>query len=251
MAFGAPSLAAADAIDPITMVVTAPAAVKPGAPIAVSVVVNADPGALDPRAGAIHLGVRLAAECGGSYATTPSASTAIPNSVLSPQPAAGAAYRATAKGSTSASGNGDLTVCTYLTDDEGRQFATDTDTVVEVNATGTPSGGGGSGTGGAGGGSGTCTPTVAAAARTAVHHRGRGRALTINYRACAKGRYRFVLERGARRVRTKTTKITRTGRRTTKLALGRRGVAPGTYKLVVVLPSGRHLRATRSVRVTR
>ncbi len=255
-AFGAPSLAAADAVDPINMVVTAPAAVKPGAPVAVAVVVNADPGALDPRAGAIHLGVRLAVECGGSYATTPADVTPIANVALDPQPSAGATYRATARGTAAAPGRtGDLTVCTYLTDDEGRQWATDTDTVVEVNATGTPSGGGaggpgGGGTGGAGSGSGTCTPTVATATRT-IHHRARRRSLSITYRACAKGRYRFVLERGARRVRTKSIKITKTGRRTTKLALGRRGLTPGTYRLIAVLPNGRHLRASKSIRITR
>ena len=60
-----------------------------------------------------------------------------------------------------------------------------------------------------------------------------------------------MLERGARRVRTKTIKITRPGRRTTKLALGKRGLTPGTYKLVAVLPNGRHLRAVKSIRITR
>jgi hypothetical protein len=256
LALVAPAAATADAVDPINMVVTAPAAVRPGAPVAVSVVVNADPGALDPRAGSIHLGVRLAAECGGSYSTTPADVTPIDNVVLNPQPAAGTTYRATARGTAAAPGkNGDLTVCTYLTDDEGRQWATDTDSVVEVNATGTPSGGGGGGsgggaTGGAGDGAGGCTPSVAAAVRT-IHHRGARRSLSIRYRACSKGRYRFVLERGARRVRTKAIRITRPGRRTTRLALGWRGLRPGTYRLVAVLPNGRHLRATRSIRITR
>jgi hypothetical protein len=257
LALAAPAGAIADAVDPINMVITAPAAVRPGAPVAVSVTVNADPGALDPRAGAIHLGVRLAAECGGSYATTPADVTPIDNVALNPQPAAGTTYRATARGTAAAPGrNGDLVVCTYLTDDEGRQWATDTDTTVEVNATGTPSGGGAGGsngggaTGGAGSGSGACTPSVAAAVRT-IHHRGARRSLSIRYRACSKGRYRFVLERGARRVRTKAIKITRSGRRTTKLALGKKGLRPGTYKLVAVLPNGRHLRATRSIRITR
>lgn len=255
-ALGAPALGAADAVDPINMVITAPSAVRPGAPIAVSVVVNADPGALDPRAGAIHLGVRLAPECGGAYATTPAGVTPIDNVVLNPQPTAGTTYRATARGSAAAPGkSGDLTVCTYLTDDEGRQWATDTDTVVEVNATGTPSGGGaggpgGGGTGGAGSGSGGCTPSVSAAPRT-IHHRARRRSLSITYRACATGRYRFVLERGAKRVRTKAIKITKAGRRTTRLALGRAGLRPGTYKLVAVLPNGRHLRAAKAIKITR
>jgi hypothetical protein len=111
LALVAPAAATGDAIDPINMVVTAPAAVKPGAPIAVSVVVDADPGALDPRAGAIHLGVRLATECGGSYATTPADVTPIDDVALNPQPAAGTTYRAAAKGTAAAPGkDGDLTV---------------------------------------------------------------------------------------------------------------------------------------------
>lgn len=60
-----------------------------------------------------------------------------------------------------------------------------------------------------------------------------------------------MLERSAKRVRTKAIKITRTGRRTTKLALGRSGVRPGTYRLVAVLPNGRHLRAAKSIKITR
>jgi hypothetical protein len=241
--------ASADDVDPVRLTVTAPPAARIGAPIAVSVAVSADAGALDPRAGTLRVGVRLAPICGGAFATTSGGATAI-DAPLAPQPAAGAAYSATARGSAPVGQAADVHVCTYLVDDEGRQWATDTDGVVEVNATGTPSGGGGggSGSGGAGAGAGACRATVSAAASRV--HRGRGRSLLVRYRACAKGRYRFVLLRGRHALRTKTIRITKTGRRTTRLALGRR-LAAGSYRLVVVLPSGRHVRATRALRVIR
>jgi hypothetical protein len=248
LALAAPAAALGDDVDPVRLTVTAPAAARTGAPVSVSVAVAADAGALDPRAGTLRIGVRLAPICGGSFPTTAGA-TAI-DAPLAPQPAPGAAFAATARGGATTSAAGDYAVCTYLTDDEGRQWATDTDSVVEVNASGTPSGGGtgGGSTGGGGAGSGAagCAPALSAASYR-VH---RARSPLLRYRACAKGRYRFVLLRGTRTARTKAIKITRAGRRTTRLTLGRR-LKPGTYHLIMVPPSGQHVRARRALRVLR
>ncbi|HWI72106.1 MAG TPA: hypothetical protein VNT55_09135 [Baekduia sp.] len=243
------SFARADDIDPVRLTVTAPPAARVGAPISVGVTVAADAGALDLRAGTLRVGVRLAPICGGSFATTADTATAI-DAPLSPQPTTGAAFSATIRGSTTVAKTGDVSVCTYLLDDDGRQWATDTDSLVEVNTTGTPTGGNtagsGSETGGSGSGPTGCTPTLSPASSRA--HRG-GSPL-LHYRACTKGRYRFVLLHGKHVVRSKTIKITKTGRRTTRLPLGRR-LAAGAYKLVLVPPSGQHVRATRTLRVVR
>jgi hypothetical protein len=241
---GATALAAASAVadvDPVRLTVTAPDGARTGAPFGVTVAVAADAGALDPRAGTLRLGVRLAPVCGATFATT-SGPTAI-DTALDPQPAPGAAYTARASGRASVGSSSTVTVCAFLTDDEGRQWATDTDSEVVVSA-----GGDAGGTGpGAGGGAG-CAPTVAAAAPRA-HRRGRGPLL--RYRACAPGRYRFALLRaGGRRVAGRAVRITRAGRRTTRLALGPRVVA-GRYRVVMVLPSGRHVRAARQLTVLR
>jgi len=248
---GAP-LAQAD-IDPVRLTVTAPATARTGSTATVSVAVAADAGALDPRVGTLRVGVRLAPECGGSFATT-SGPTVIDAVALTPQPAAGAAYAATIRGTATVPTSATLTACTYLVDDEGRQFATDTDSAVVVSPTGavnpdgSGSGGGGAGAG-SGGAGGACTPSLARAAKTVR----RGAKLKVSYRACAKGRYRFALlrldgpKRGRGKGRHHDATLRATGGRTTKLAIGH--LARGRYRLVMVLPSGRHLRATRAVRV--
>lgn len=247
-AAGAP-LAHAD-IDPVRLTVTAPATARTGSTVAVSVAVAADAGALDPHVGTLRVGVRLAPECGGSFATT-SGPTVVDAVALTPQPAPGASYSATIRGTATVPSSATLTACAYLLDDEGRQFATDTDSAVVVSPTGAinpdgSSGGGGAGSGGAGG---ACTPSLARAAKTVR----RGAKLKVAYRACAKGRYRFALLRidgpkhGRGGGRHHDATIRATGNRTTKLTIGR--LARGRYRLVMVLPSGKHVRATRSVRV--
>jgi hypothetical protein len=240
-----PAAAGAADVDPVRLTVTAPDVARSGQPFAVGVAVAADAGALDPRAGTLRLGVRLAPVCGATFATT-RGPTAI-DAALAPQPAAGAPYAASARGSAAVTSPSTVTVCAFLYDDDGRQWATDTDTEVVVGATGDPEGGGSPPTAGSGPSRGSaCAPAVAPAARR-IHRRGR---LLLRYRACARGRHRFALlpARHGRGV-GKAVRVTRTGRATTRLGLGR--LPAGRYRVVMVLPSGRHLRATRAVTVVR
>jgi hypothetical protein len=236
-------IAGAD-VDPIRLTVTAPDAVKTGTSVPVSVAIATDAGALDPRDGTLHVGVRLAPECNGSFPSTPGP-TAI-DAAPAPQPVVGQAYTVTVTGSVKAGTSATYVACTYLYDDEGRQFATDTDTDVVVSPSGPANGGagaGGGGTGGAGAGSGTCTPSVTPAARRVHRHR----RLTVSYRACAKGTYRFTLLTGGAR---RTVTVRTAGRGTLHLATGAKAKL---YTLVMVLPGahGKHVHAAHHVRVIR
>lgn len=125
--------AAADSFTPVRLTVRIAPTARRGAPLRVSVAVNADPGVLDTRAGAMRIGVKLAGECGGDFGSTPG--DTLLDMALTPQPATGRAYSATASGSGRPRAYGVQTVCVYLQDSGAqRVFANDESLTVDVSA---------------------------------------------------------------------------------------------------------------------
>jgi hypothetical protein len=126
-------LAGADSFTPVRLTITTTPIARRHAPLALTVRVSADPGALDTRSGPLWIHVKLAAECGGTFTDTPG--VVLLDKRLSPQPTTGHAYSALARGSGKPNSYGVQTVCTWL-DDQGdnRTFASDQSTQVNVSA---------------------------------------------------------------------------------------------------------------------
>jgi hypothetical protein len=115
-------------LEPVTVTATAPPTVVAGAPFKLEVAVEAEAGALSIAAQPLHLRVKFAPECGGSFAGTPG--SAALDQVL-PAPTA-APYKQNVVANVSAAGSGAEVVCTFLEDATERQFATDTEAEVTV-----------------------------------------------------------------------------------------------------------------------
>lgn len=116
--------------EPVSLAVTAPATAGVGETFTVAVAVQADPGALDIAAQPLRLRVRLAPECGGSFAGS-EGPTAIDRTLPAPTP--GARYSAEASGRVRIGGAaGTETVCAFLEDAQERQFATETEATVTI-----------------------------------------------------------------------------------------------------------------------
>jgi hypothetical protein len=126
-------LAGADSFTPVRLTITTTPIARRHAPLAVTVRVSADPGALDTRSGPLWIHVKLAAECGGTYTDTPG--VVLLDKRLSPQPSTGRPYSALARGSGKPRAYGVQTVCTWLDDEgDGRTFESDQSTQVNVSA---------------------------------------------------------------------------------------------------------------------
>jgi len=128
------ALAGADSFSPVRLTITVTPLARLHAPLAISVGVSADPGALDTRSGPLRVRVKLANECGGTFRYT--SGVVLLDKQLTPQPSTGHAYSAVASGSGRPVGYGIQTVCTWL-DDQGasRTFASDQSTQINVSAT--------------------------------------------------------------------------------------------------------------------
>jgi hypothetical protein len=126
----APALA--DSFTPVVLTIDVPATAEQGVALPVSVTVSADAGVLDTSEGPMRIGVRLApGDCGGDFETTPG--TTLLDAQLSPQPATGKAYTATAKGTGKPTAVGEQTVCVFLEDaDVHRVYANDESRTVDV-----------------------------------------------------------------------------------------------------------------------
>jgi hypothetical protein len=126
-------LAGADSFTPVRLAITTTAVARLHAPLAVTVRISADPGALDTRSGPLRIHVKLAAECGGTYTDTPG--VVLLDKRLSPQPSTGRPYSAVARGSGRPRAYGVQTLCTWLDDEgDGRTFESDQSTLVNVSA---------------------------------------------------------------------------------------------------------------------
>jgi hypothetical protein len=117
--------------DPVTLLSRAPARAAAHAAFTVRVTVAAGPDAFAIATGPLRLRVRLAPECGATFAGT-AGRTAIDRR-LSPEPAVGVRYRATLRGRVRERAFGTYAVCAFLEQrSDSRQLATDVDTVVAV-----------------------------------------------------------------------------------------------------------------------
>ena len=131
MALSVPA-AVADSFTPVTLTTTLAPVARLHKPLKITVAVGADPGVLDNRFGPLQIEVRLASECGGTFQTTPG--TTLLNKLLKPQPNAGEAYSAVARGSGRPSSYGVETACVYLEEQsDNRVWASDQSIQVNVS----------------------------------------------------------------------------------------------------------------------
>jgi hypothetical protein len=118
-------LAGADSFNPVRIAITIAPVARLAQPLAITVTVSADAGALDTATAPLRIRAKLADECGGTFDTTPG--PMLIDSELNPQPATGQPYRATAHGAGSPTAYGHKTVCAFLEEEgDDRQFANDT-----------------------------------------------------------------------------------------------------------------------------
>jgi hypothetical protein len=124
--------AAADSYTPIGMTTHVTPVARAHEPLRTTVSVSADPGVLDVAQGSLLVQVKLAAECGGSFQTTPGIT--LVNAPLTPTPTTGQAYSGSAGGSGRPTAFGTQTVCVFLEDSAvGRVFANDESGQVDVS----------------------------------------------------------------------------------------------------------------------
>ncbi len=130
-AFAGGAFASADSFTPVRLAVTVASKIKRHQPLAIQVNVSADKGALDPASAPLWLRVKLAGECGGTFAGTPGIK--VLDRRLKPQPRRGRPYAVTIKGSVRPERAGRMTVCVYLAEQgDDRVFADDTSARVKV-----------------------------------------------------------------------------------------------------------------------
>lgn len=126
--------AGAALLEPVTITATAPEPrIVAGTPFKLEVALEAEAGTLDIAARPLRVRVKLAPECGGSFAGT--AGPAAFEQTLAGPPA-GAALKQMLIGKVTASTPGTEVVCAFLEDATQRQFATDTEEEVTVLAAG-------------------------------------------------------------------------------------------------------------------
>jgi hypothetical protein len=126
-----PALAGADSFTPVSLSIRVAASAHVGSRLPITVGVTADPGVLDTRTAPLRVLGKLAPECGATFATTPG--TVLINRRLSPQPATGRPYVASATGSGRPRRRGVQTVCVWLAEEgDGRVFASDQSDQVDV-----------------------------------------------------------------------------------------------------------------------
>jgi hypothetical protein len=136
-----PATATANSLsEPVTITADAPASVTAGAPFDLTVAVEADPAALGIAAMPLRVRVKLAPECGGSFAGTPGPAAF---EATLPNPVPAGPYAQTFTGRVTAPTPGTETVCAFLEDAQERQFATDSVAQTEAVASAAGAGGGG------------------------------------------------------------------------------------------------------------
>ncbi|MDX6603611.1 MAG: phosphatidylinositol-3-phosphatase, partial [Solirubrobacterales bacterium] len=115
--------------EPVTVTAEAPSVVVAGTSFRIKADVAADPGALDIATQPMRVRIRLAPECGGSFAGTEGPT--VVDRVL-PAPSPGAAYQASVGGEARLGATGPETICAFVEDSDERQFATDTEAGLTV-----------------------------------------------------------------------------------------------------------------------
>ena len=118
-------LAGADSFTPVRLAITLAPVARLAQPLAITIDVSADAGALDTATAPLRIRAKLADECGGTFDTTPG--PVLIDDQLNPQPATGQAYQATGRASGNPTAYGQKTVCAFLEEEgDNRQFANDT-----------------------------------------------------------------------------------------------------------------------------
>lgn len=126
--------AGAALLEPVTITATAPEPqIVAGTPFKLEVALEAEAATLDIAARPLRVRVKLAPECGGSFAGT-AGPTAFEQTIAGPP--TGAALKQTLIGKVTATTPGTEVVCAFLEDATERQFATDTEEEVTVLAPG-------------------------------------------------------------------------------------------------------------------
>jgi len=120
--------AGAALLEPVTVTASAPETAIVRTPFKLEVAVEAEAETLAIAAQPLRVLVKLAPECGGSFAGTEG-----PAALEATLPAPGAgAYSQTVTGKVTAASAGTEVVCAFLDDAQERQFATDTEEEVTV-----------------------------------------------------------------------------------------------------------------------
>lgn len=118
-------LAGADSFNPVRIAITIAPVARLAQPLAITVTVSADAGALDTATAPLRIRAKLADECGGTFDTTPG--PVLIDLEVNPQPATGQPYQARARGAGNPTAYGQKTVCAFLEEEgDDRQFANDT-----------------------------------------------------------------------------------------------------------------------------
>lgn len=126
--------AAADSFTPVRLTITVAPVARLRVPMPITVAVTADPSVLDTRTAALRIRVKLAAECGGTFAGT--AGAVLLDRRVTPQPTTGRPFAGGARGSGKPLAYGIQTVCVWLEEEgDARVFATDQSTLVDVSKT--------------------------------------------------------------------------------------------------------------------
>jgi hypothetical protein len=123
-----------DSFTPVVLATTLAPVLHVGTKVPIRVKVTADASVLDIRDSPLKVEVALASECEGTFAATQMIGLALMNRPLSPQPAAGRAYSATAATTWNAPKHtGTQTVCVWLVQEsDQRVFASDQSLTVQV-----------------------------------------------------------------------------------------------------------------------
>jgi hypothetical protein len=124
------ALASADSFTPVQLGIAVTPVARLHTPLAVTVRVSADPGALDTRTAPLRVRVKLASECGGAFQYT--TGVVLLDKRLNPQPATGKAYSAVARGSGKPTAYGTQVMCTWL-EEEGDNRVFKSDQSIQTN----------------------------------------------------------------------------------------------------------------------
>jgi hypothetical protein len=119
------AVAVADSFTPVRLTIRVTPIARLHKPLAVTVHVSADAGALDTgRTAPLRVRVKLASECGGTFQYT--SGVVLLDKRLSPQPSFDKPYSAVAHGAGRPAAYGSYVVCTFLEEEgDNRMFAND------------------------------------------------------------------------------------------------------------------------------
>lgn len=117
-------------IDPVTLTVSAPARVTAGKKATIKVTVAASSEAFSIASAPIRARARLAKECGGDYEGT--TGRTVLDARLTTQPSTSSSFSGVATSRPKLTKTGAYHLCVFVTDADGRQYASDVDSTITV-----------------------------------------------------------------------------------------------------------------------